>query len=54
MNLTAETFSLLATAIKLLGAGVAIGGGTIGSGIGIGLVVLGGIFHPELGYGRIT
>ena len=43
MNLTAETFSLLATAIKLLGAGVAIGGGTIGSGIGIGLTVLGAL-----------
>lgn len=43
MELTADTFALLAQAITLLGAGVAIAGGTIGSGIGIGLVVLGAI-----------
>jgi F0F1-type ATP synthase membrane subunit c/vacuolar-type H+-ATPase subunit K len=41
MELTAETFALLAQAIKFLGAGVAIGAGAIGPGIGVGLVVLG-------------
>jgi len=43
MELTVETAALLATAIKYLGAGVAIGGGAIGPGIGVGLVVLGAL-----------
>jgi len=43
MELTAETATLLANAIKYLGAGVAIGGGAIGPGIGVGLVVLGAL-----------
>ena len=43
MGLTAETAALLATAIKYLGAGVAIGAGAIGPGIGVGLVVLGAL-----------
>ena len=43
MELTAETAVLLANAIKYLGAGVAIGGGAIGPGIGVGLVVLGAL-----------
>ena len=43
MELTAETFTLLAQAIKFLGAGIAIGGGAIGPGIGVGLVVLGAL-----------
>jgi F-type H+-transporting ATPase subunit c len=43
MELTAETFASLAEAIKYLGAGVAIGAGAIGPGIGVGLVVLGAL-----------
>ena len=43
MELTPETFTQLAEAIKFLGAGLAIGGGAIGPGIGVGLVVLGAL-----------
>ena len=43
MELTAETFILLAQAIKFLGAGIAIGAGAIGPGIGVGLVVMGAL-----------
>ncbi len=43
MELTIETALLLGNAIKYLGAGVAIGGGAIGPGIGVGLVVLGAL-----------
>ena len=43
MELTAETFTSLAQAIKFLGAGLAIGAGAIGPGIGVGLVVLGAL-----------
>ncbi len=43
MELTSESFMLLAQAVKFLGAGLAIGIGAIGPGIGVGLVGMGAL-----------
>jgi F-type H+-transporting ATPase subunit c len=43
MELTSESFMLLAEAVKFLGAGLAIGIGAIGPGIGVGLVGMGAL-----------